>query len=234
LRYVARDPRRKVAFAQLLVLGVGGPIWFAIRAGSLSPGSVLIASLAGYVALLGAANQFGFDGGALWIDIVAGNRIRDELVGKNAALLVQLLPIVLVSSVVLAAVSGGWLYVPVALVIATAGLGAGLAVANVMSVRFPQRVPETKSPFGGNAGGQGCVTTLVFFAGMIVQGVLLSPVAIASALCVAFWPTGLIIVAPACALYGYLLWRQGTAMAERWAWWRQPELLLAVDPRRGS
>jgi ABC-2 type transport system permease protein len=234
LRYVARDPRRKIAFTQLLVLGVGGPIWFAVRSQSLSPGSVLIASLAGYLALLGAANQFGFDGGALWLDIVAGNRIRDELVGKNAALLVQMLPIVLLGSVVLAAFSGGWIYVPVALVIATAGLGAGLAVANVMSVRYPQRIPETKSPFGGTGGGQGCVTTLAFFVGIVVQGVLLSPVALASALCVAFWPTGLVIVAPACAAYGYVLWRQGTAMAERWAWWRQPELLLAVDPRRGT
>jgi ABC-2 type transport system permease protein len=234
LRYVAREPRRKIAFAQLLVLGLGGPIWFGVRAGSLAPGSVLIASLAGYLALLGAANQFGFDGGALWLDIVAGNLIRDELVGKNAALLVQMLPIVLVGSVVLAAFSGGWIYIPVALVIATAGLGAGLAVANVMSVRYPMRIPETKSPFGGTGGGQGCVTTLAFFAGIVVQGLLLSPVAIASALCVALWPTGLVIVAPACAVYGYVLWRQGTAMAERWAWWRQPELLLAVDPRRGT
>jgi ABC-2 type transport system permease protein len=234
LRYVARDPRRKIMFAQLLVLGVGGPIWFAVRADSLSPGSVLIASLAGYLALLGAANQFGFDGGALWLDIVAGNRIRDELVGKNAALLVQVLPIVFLGSVVVASRSGGWLYVPVALVIATAGLGAGLAVANVMSVRFPQRVPETKSPFGGTGGGQGCVTTLMFFVGVTIQGVLLSPVAIASALCVLFWPVGLVVVAPACAVYGYVLWRLGTTMAERWAWWRQPELLLAVDPRRGA
>jgi ABC-2 type transport system permease protein len=234
LRYVTRDPRRKVAFGQLLAFGVGAPIWFAVTSGSLSPKSVVIASLAGYLALIGATNQFGFDGAALWIDIVAGNRVRDELVGKNIALLVQVLPVVFIGSTVLAAVSGGWAYIPVALVVAAAGLGAGLGVANVISVRFPQRVPETKNPFGGGGGGQGCVTGSMLFVGMLIQAVLLIPVAIAVGAAAALWPVGLVVVAPACALYGYALWRGGIAMAERWAWWRQPELLAAVDPRRGA
>ena len=38
---------------------------------------------------------------------------------------------------------------------------------------------------------------------------------------------------PAVAVYGYVVWRIGLGMATRWAFWRQPELLLAVDPRRG-
>lgn len=179
-------------------------------------------------------NQFGFDGGALWLDIVAGNDIHAELLGKNIALAIQVLPVVLLGSVVLAAASGGWVYIPVALVIACAGLGAGLAVANVMSVRVPQRIPETKNPFGGGAGGQGCVTALLLLLGVLAQGVLLTPVVVATSVCVAEAPAALVVVAPACAVYGYVLWRAGIAMAERWAWWRQPELLLAVDPRRGA
>ena len=234
LRYVARDPRRKVAFGQLIAIGIGGPIWFAIKAGSLSPASVLIASFAGYLTLVGAMNQFGFDGGALWLDIVAGNRIRDELVGKNLAVLVQVLPIVLAGSIVLAVASGGWIYIPAAVIVSAAGLGAGLAVANVVSVRYPQRVPDTRSPFGGAAGGQGCITALMLLVAVAVQGLLLAPVAIATGVCIAVWPVGLVIVVPACAAYGYGLWRQGISIAERWAWWRQPELLLAVDPRRGT
>jgi hypothetical protein len=134
---------------------------------------------------------------------------------------------------VLAVVSGGWIYVPAAVVVSAAGLGAGLAVANVVSVRFPQRLPETRSPFGGAAGGQGCITALILLVAIMVQGLLLAPVAIATGVCIALWPVGLVIVVPACAGYGYLLWRQGIAIAEGWAWWRQPELLLAVDPRRG-
>jgi hypothetical protein len=103
-----------------------------------------------------------------------------------------------------------------------------------VSVRYPQRLPETRSPFGGAAGGQGCITALMLLLAVFVQGVLLAPVAIATGICVALAPVGLVIVVPACAAYGYVLWRQGVTMAERWAWWRQPELLLAVDPRRGA
>jgi hypothetical protein len=234
IRYVTRDPRRRIVVGQLVLFGVGGPAWFALSARSLSPGSVLLASLAGYLALIGALNQFGFDGGALWLDIVAGNDIRAELLGKNAALLLQVIPVVLTGSVILAAVSGGWIYVPVALVIACAGLGAGLGVANVMSVRAPQRIPETRSPFGGGAGGDGCVTAVLLFLGMIAQGLLLVPVVVAAGITAAQAPAALVVVAPACALYGYVLWRTGVNRAVRWAWWRQPELLLAVDARRGA
>ena len=45
-----------------------------------------------------------------------------------------------------------------------AGLGAGLAVSDVVSVRYPQRVPETRSPFGGGGAGQGCAAGLVAMA----------------------------------------------------------------------
>jgi ABC-2 type transport system permease protein len=233
LRYVARDPRRKVQLAQIVVLGIGGPLYYAIKVGHAPRGAVLIASLAGYVAIVGAMNQFGFDGGALWVDIVAGNVVRDELVGKNLALLVEVLPVVLVSSVALAVFTGGWIYVPAALLLAAAGLGAGMGVANVVSVRYPVRLPESRSPFAGRAAGQGCVTSLVLTLAAVLQAVILAPVAIAAGLCVAFAPLALVIVAPACAVYGYGLWQAGTKMAERWAWWRQPELLLAVDARRG-
>jgi ABC-2 type transport system permease protein len=233
LRYIGRDPRRRVNLAQIVVIGIGGPLYYAIRAQHAPQGAVLAASLAGYVAIVAAMNQFGFDGGALWIDIVAGNLVRAEIIGKNLALLVEVAPVVFVSSVVLAAFTGGWVYVPAALLLAFAGIGAGLAVANVVSVRYPQRLPETLSPFGGRASGQGCATVLIMALAMIVQAVLLAPVAVAAALCATFAPLALVVVAPACAVYGYGLWHAGVGIAERWAWWRQPELLLAVDARRG-
>jgi len=103
-----------------------------------------------------------------------------------------------------------------------------------VSVRFPQRLPEARSPFAGRAAGQGCVTSFVLFAAMIVQGVILLPVALAGAVCVAVAPLALLVVAPLCTAYGYGLWRAGVTMAERWAFWRQPELLLAVDASRGA
>ncbi|MGH9188091.1 MAG: hypothetical protein ACRD0U_20155, partial [Acidimicrobiales bacterium] len=235
LRYVARDPRRKAALVANLVVGLGVPVYLSWQSdGGLGPGSVLLAVVAGYLGLLGAMNQFGYDGAALWLDVVAGNRVRDELVGKNVAVAVQVVPVVLIASLGLAALSGGWAYVPAALVLTGAGLGAGLGVANVVSVRYPMRLPEGSNPFAGAGGGQGCATGLVLFVCTLVQQVLLAPVAIAATLAALFAPAALIVIAPAGAVYGWVLWRTGLTMAERWAWWRQPELLLAVDPRRSG
>jgi hypothetical protein len=42
------------------------------------------------------------------------------------------------------------------------------------------------------------------------------------------------VLSPFIALYGYVLWRIGVGMAVRWGFWRQPELLTAVDPRRSG
>ena len=152
LRYVARDPKRKVLVINSIMLGLGGPLYLSFRAGGgLSPDSVLLSSVAGVIALLGSMNQFGFDGAALWLDVVAGNHVRDELVGKNLALAVQVLPVIAFAGIVLAAVSGGWLFLPGAMAMGLRRPRRGLAVANVASVRFPQRLPENRNPFAGAA-----------------------------------------------------------------------------------
>jgi len=234
LRYVGRDPKRKVLVINSLLIGLGGPIYFAFRAsGGLAPGSVLLSSVAGFIALLGAMNQFGYDGGALWLDVVAGNVVREELIGKNVALAVQVVPVMAVAGVLLAALSGGWVFLPAALVMGLGGLGAGLAVANVASVRVPQRLAENRSPFAGGGAGQGCGTSMVMMLCLLVQWLVLTPVGIEGAV-IAFGGVAFsIVLAPAVAVYGYVVWRTGLGMATRWAFWRQPELLLAVDPRRG-
>jgi ABC-2 type transport system permease protein len=233
LRYLARDPRRRLLVVQTFLIGVVGPIFVVARAGSaLGSGSVLFATAAGYLAVLNAMNQFGYDGAALWVDVVAGNDVRAELIGKNLAIAVSALPLIAVSSIVLAALSGGWAYIPVAIVLGLGGLGAGLAVANVVSVRWPMRLPETRTPFAGSGQGQGCVTWFVLMVCVLVQGLLLAPIAVAAAVAAATAPIALGPVAVGAALYGWLLWRAGVGMAERWVWWRQPELLLAVHPRR--
>jgi hypothetical protein len=177
-------------------------------------------------------NQFGFDGGALWLDVVAGQVVRTELIGKNVATVVTVVPGIVVAAVVLAVFSGGWLFVPAAVVLGIAGTGVGLSVANVTSVRLPQRLPDSRSPFARGGSGNGCVTAMATLLALLIQGVLLSPVAIATAIAIALYPPLLAVVALAAAGYALLLWRAGLSMAESWAWWRQPELLLAVDPRR--
>jgi ABC-2 type transport system permease protein len=234
LRYVARDPKRKVVVINSLLLGLGGPLYFALRAGGgLAPGTVLLSSVAGFIALLGSMNQFGFEGGALWLDIVAGNVTHDELLGKNLALAVQVVPVMAIAGVALAIVSGGWLFLPGALVMGLGGLGARLAVANVASVRFPQRLADNRNPFAGGGAGQGCGTSMLITMCLFVQWIVLTPVAIAGVIIALGGAAYTLALAPAVAVYGFMLWKVGLGMASRWAFWRQPELLLAVDPRRG-
>jgi ABC-2 type transport system permease protein len=234
LRYVARDPKRKVLVINSILLGLGGPLYLSFRAGGgLSPDSVLLSSVAGVIALLGSMNQFGFDGAALWLDVVAGNHVREELIGKNLALAVQVVPVIAAAGIVLALVSGGWLYLPGALAMGLGGLGAGLAVANVVSVRYPQRLPENRNPFAGGGAGQGCGTAMIVMVCLLIQWLVLVPVGIAGLIIAVGGAAFTIPLAPAIALYGFVVWRAGLGMATRWAFWRQPELLLAVDPRRG-
>lgn len=234
LRYANRDPRRKVLVINATLIGAGAPLFLALSSSNRGPGSVLLATLAGYIVVLGSLNQFGFDRGALWMDMAAGNHVRDELVGKNLATCIQIAPVVMVVGVALAALTGGWLYLPAAVVISVAGLGAGLATANVVSVRFPVRLPESKSPFGGSGGGQGCATSGIVLVCTVAQNLIIAPVAVAALVATRVAPAWLIILAPACALYGGLLWWAGLTIAIRYGEAHQPELLEAVDPARSD
>ncbi len=234
LRYANRDPRRKVAVINAVLIGIGGPLFLAFRSGGVEPGSVLLASLAGYVVVLQSMNQFGFDRGALWMDTAAGDVARDELIGKNLAVCTQAGPPLLIVGVTLAAAGGGWAYLPAALLVAVAGLGAGLGIGNVVSVRFPIRLPESKSPFGGSGGGQGCATSAIVLGCSVVQNLAIAPVAIATLVAVRVAPVSLVVVAPACAVYGALLWWVGLSTATGYARAHQPELLQAVDPARSD
>ena len=116
--------------------------------------AVLLATLAGYVAVLASATSIGLDGAAAWLDVVAGDNVRTVLVGKNAALLLEVLPVVVVVGTVVAAITGGWLYLPGAVLLGCPGIGAGLALANMASMRFPCRCRTAGSPFASNAGGR--------------------------------------------------------------------------------
>lgn len=235
LRYVAREPRHKVSLVNTILLGAGLPLFFAIRSGGdLSDSSVLLATVAGYLAILSANNQFGLDGGALWLDIVAGDTIRSILIGKNLAVLVQVLPTITVVGFAMSAISGGWTFLPGALVLGVAALGSGLATANVISVRFPLPLPDTKNPFGGAGGGQGCGTGLILFVCTLVQAVLVIPVGLAAIVGVGAGPAWLVVASLLAAAYGVGLWFLGLRLASDHARSHEPERLRAVDPARSS
>jgi ABC-2 type transport system permease protein len=235
LRYVARDPRRKILLVNSVLVGTAVPIWFAVTThGQFRTRAVLLATLAGYVAVLASSNQFGLDGAAAWVDVVAGDNVRTVLAGKNLALLLEIVPVVIVVGTIVAAITGGWLYLPGAVLLGVAGIGAGLALADVASVIFPVQVPDSRNPFASNAGGQGCVTSLVLGACALAQNVLLLPVAVGGLLVAAFGPAWLLVVAPASLVYGGLLWWGGLAIASGYGTSHRAEILARIDPTRGG
>jgi ABC-2 type transport system permease protein len=235
LRYLGREPRRKVNLVNSIIIGVGLPVWAALHSSGDGRGkAVLLATLGAYIAVLGSSNQYGLDGAASWLDMVAGRTARTVLLGKNLAVLIVVLPIVVVVGTGVAALTGGWIYLPGAVGFAIAGVGAGVATGNVVSVRFPLRLPESRSPFAGAGGGQGCSTGLVLTVCLLAQNVLLLPVVAAGLVTVALGPAALLIAVPLALGYGGLLWWAGLTMATDYADGHQPELLALVSPSRSS
>jgi ABC-2 type transport system permease protein len=235
LRYVGREPRRKVTLVNSVLFGIALPVWAALRGGA-DQGSkaVLLATVAGYIAVLGSSNQFGLDGPAVWLDAVAGDTMRSVLVGKNVAVVLEVLPIVTVVGVATAALTGGWLYLPAAFVLSLAGLGVGLATADVVSVLYPIPLPESRSPFAGSGGGQGCSTGFILLVCVMVQNLLLLPVVAAVAVAAFAGPSWMLVVVPLAAAYGAVMWIVGVRVATTQGRQRLPEILRRVDPARSG
>jgi len=85
------------------------------------------------------------------------------------------LPVVFVGSVVARGVLGRLALHPAAVLIAATGSAPVSRSRTVVSVRYPMRLPETRSPFGRSRRRQGCVTGFMFLIAALVQGILLTP-----------------------------------------------------------
>ncbi|MGZ4784086.1 MAG: hypothetical protein ACXV5S_00315 [Acidimicrobiales bacterium] len=235
LRYLGREPRRKVNLVNSIIIGVGLPVWAGLHASGDGRGkAVLLATLGAYIAVLGSSNQFGLDGAAAWLDMVAGRTARTVLIGKNVAVAIVVLPIVVIVGTGVAALTGGWIYLPGAVGFALAGVGAGVATGNVISVRVPLRLPESRSPFAGAGGGQCCSTGLVLTLCLLAQNLLLLPVVGAGLVSLALGPVSLLVTVPLALAYGALLWWGGLTLATTYADDHQPELLALVSPARST
>jgi hypothetical protein len=162
--------------------------------------------------------------------VSAGPDPRDDLVGKNLALVLQVLPLVAGAAVALAAVSGGWVYVPGAVVLALACVAIQMAVGNVVSVILPQAVSQSSNPWGMSS-GQGCLTGMLVMLAMGAEMLLLLPAAAGAAITAVFRPAWLVVVIPVIAAYGAGLWWAGLGLASSQLRGREPELLSKIDLR---
>lgn len=233
LRYLVRDPRRRGALISALVypiLIVGNTV---TRHGHKSPTVTLLALVGVLTGSQITLNQFGLDGDPLWAQVGAGNDPRADLSGKNLAIAVMTIPLIAVIALPLAALTGGWWYLPLTIGLAPAVLGITLAIGNVTSVRMPFGIADRRNPLSANS-GRGCAAVFVFFGALILELIFAVPVGVVTAVALATLPLAVatVIAVAVGNAYGFGLWIAGRAVASRYAYWRLPEILDAVSARR--
>jgi ABC-2 type transport system permease protein len=228
LHYLWRDPMRRTALLSTLGPAAIG-LFSGVSSGGGDPRSVLFAMVTATMLSLISLNQFGLDGAAYWMNIVAGPDPRRDLVGKNLAVALVALPATAVVASILAAFTGGWVYVPLAVAGGCAGCGATLGVGNVVSVRSPAPQPENPMNAWGTGGaGQSMAAGFTQLGAMLLVAVVLAPLGIFIAYSAVNWTPGLFVAAPLSVAYGLVLWRAGLRYTARLLFWRQAELLNAI------
>jgi ABC-2 type transport system permease protein len=235
LRYLARHPRLRAAWLTSGLLTGALVVLVAVTEGLDRPAAVLAAVVMVFMASQNSLNQFGHDGPAYWTHLAAGADARGDLVGKNLAAMLTGTAATGVLAVALAAVTGGWLYVPVALCLGAGVLALSLGVADVVSVRFAYPLPEVAGNLWAVQGtGQGCLVGVVQMVAFAVQGALLTPLLVLVGVGVVLWPPALALACPAALLYGFALWRVGLGLGAGWLARHQPELLVELSARRAA
>jgi ABC-2 type transport system permease protein len=235
LRYLARHPRLRVAWVISCMLGLALVVFVAVTDGLQRPQIVLASVSMAFLASQNSLNQFGFDGGAYWTQVAAGADPRGDLIGRNLASLLTGALTTAALAVALAAVTGGWPYVPVALCLGVGVLALSLGVADVVSVRFAYPLPEDASNLWAVQGtGQGCLVGVVQMVAFAAQGMLLLPLLAVVVAGLVAWPAALVLVCPLAVAYGLFLWRVGLGLGAAWLTDHQPELLTALSARRAA
>jgi ABC-2 type transport system permease protein len=228
MRYMWRDPRRRASLLSVVIL-LGFPVAGVLMGRARSRELVLLAGAGALFLCLQAVNQFGLDGPAFWMNVAAGGDPTADLRGKNLAFAAPGAVVVAVEAVGLALLSGGWAYVPDALLLGAAVMGVTLGVANEASVLAPYPVTDSATNLWGN--NAGCLTAVTGLLALGITALLLGPIVVAVAVSLAAWRVGLPAVAAGAALYGFVLWRAGCRLAGDRLRTRQIEVLQAVSGR---
>jgi hypothetical protein len=233
LLYLLRSPARRSATLVAIALGTGFVLLQVLqRGGTPAAGAVLAAPLAGFFAVSAVNNQLGHDGASLWIEIVAGGPRPAGFVGREVSWIPAIVLPCVPAAVILAALSGGWRYLPFAIALSFAVAGIPLGVGASIAVFAPIAIADDANPFTNRSAntGQGCVVGLMAVVALLVDGLLLAPV-IAAVAATHDHLGGLAVVIAATACYAGLVWAAGVALATRRVRGREPELWAALSPR---
>jgi ABC-2 type transport system permease protein len=232
LRYAARDPRRRAQIISYLPI-MAFPLFGLFASGGTGSRTLLTMPLVAFFLAGSLDNQFGLDGGAHAMNVLAGNDPAADMRGKCMAALITCVPVVLPLLVLVVAVSGGWALLLPAVLLTAGFVGVLAGVGCVISVRAPQALATGKNPWASRGAGTGCANGLLSLSGIFVQGVLCLPFAVILTLVRDSAPA-VFAVSLVAAGYGLVVWRIGLSMATRWVWWRLPELLTLISPKAAT
>lgn len=212
LRYWRRDPRHVVQFiaATCLPLLMAAPV--VLDPASASAEDPLFYPVVGAMLMgsLVVQGEIGYDGTALWTQVVAGVSGRDDRTGRLLAIAWIFVPAMLVVDLVFLAVSGTWAQAPLLVGCSLAALLVAGAVGTVVGAFFQTPQP----PPGGNAfsrpSGGGVAAVLWALLSMAASALLCTPFLVAMGLGdLGGWS---LLVALAALLWGLGL----LAIAVRW------------------
>ncbi|MGW4705176.1 transporter [Streptomyces sp. NPDC004285] len=228
LRYIWRDPKTKAAWVTSLAIGLIIPLFNAFQ----GAGSIYFACFASGMLGMLMYNQFGQDSSAFWMVAQTISTPADayaELRARAQALLLITLPFTVFVTGVTAGVLGAWDQFPEALGLALGLLGAMVGTGALTSASFPYSIPQD-SGYKNVAPGQGGLAWMSIMGGMIVAGVLCSPLIAATVyLHVSGRQSLLWLLLPAGLLYGALLTFAGLKLGAPRTAKRLPEILAAVS-----
>jgi ABC-2 type transport system permease protein len=191
LRYFWRDPQLKaMTLSSLLILVfiflprlTAGPEAFRSSNGFLGSYLVYVAPIpAVFLSLNLSLNAFGLERQAAQTLFLFPVRPLYVLFGKNLAVAFVAILALLVSTLGLAALSGKWEDVPVALTIGIAGMLVTMGCGNIISILLPSRVRQMRSGENRISGENGCLRAILSGIALTIVWILLAPVAAAVAL----------------------------------------------------
>ncbi|GHJ46564.1 transporter [Catellatospora sp. TT07R-123] len=233
MRYWLRDARRRASLITFAVVGVFLPVTFNLgpaAAQGQMPAAMQLLTMVGIgtLASVGLANQFGYDGSAYAAQVVSGVPGRLELRARAVAYSWFVMPVLLGVAALTIVLRGHPAELPAVLGVLLAAYGTGLACCLHLSVWGAYSLPETQNPFAINT-GTGVAKSLLAMAALIGGPVLASPVYLLAAL---GGQVGSVLALPAGLAYGLGAAWLGALTAGDALDRRQPELLLAVTPKR--
>jgi ABC-2 type transport system permease protein len=229
-RYLWRDPQLKASIlsALFLLVFVLVPTFSPTR--GLHAMQVLYVPIPTLVVTLNLSlNALGLERQGLQMLFLFPVRPLDVFWGKNLTVGLVTFGAQVALTLGLAAITGGWFYVPLALAAGLAAILVLMGCGNVTSVLLPFRVRELRIGRSDLSSENGCLRSVLSMVTLLISALLLSPVIVALVIPLALdqhlWLAGSL---PFAIAYGAALHQVATRLIAPRLLTRAPEILAAT------